>query len=287
MVFGAKSKRLLTHIISPLTRLLVRRRWHPNTITTVVENEGLEAATDIVVTLMADSTVVDTRTIALLAAAAEETVSFSWTPEIGDYTLKVMVDPDNAILETDEGNNELTKAVSAPQLRLGLLEEWNFISTPKKLKSGHSTAEQVFGGVDTAGHSIFRYAAPEGWEVMEGAEEVAPLDGIWVYSSGPAEIYLAFDTNPRRVPPTKQLYAGWSTIGFSDMEETSANSALTSVEAQWAYLIGFEAASQEYDPAIINNDHNGEEHDEGLPMYPGRGYWLYMTADGEVAAVGI
>ncbi len=258
-----------------------------NTITTVVKNEGPGMATDLVVTLIADSTVMDTQSIDLLSPAAEEMISLSWTPDIGDYTLKVTVDPDNAIPETDEGNNELTKAVSAPQLRLGLLEEWNFISTSKKLKSGHSTAEQVFGGVDTAGHSIFRYAAPEGWEVMGGAEEVTPLDGIWVYSSGPVEIYLAFDTNPRRVPPSKQLYAGWSTIGFSDMDGTSANSALTSVEAQWAYLIGFEAASQEYDPAIINNDHNGEEHDEGLPMYPGRGYWLYMTADGELAAVGV
>lgn len=259
-------------------------------ITALVQNNGTGNATSIEVTLTANTTLIDTQTISLLAAGAETSANFTWTPAIGDYTLKVTVDPDNAIPESNMGNNELTKAVSVPHISvpdmtLNLVNGWNFVSTPKTLKDGHKTAEQVFRGVNTGNHSIFVCAMPSGWQALASDNTVAPLDGIWIYSSGSCEVYFAFDTDPLRVPPTKQLYSGWSAIGFSDTQPTSANSALTSVEAKWAYLLGFDASTQEYEDSIINNTTSGN-HSENEDMYPGKGYWLYMIADGELAAIG-
>ncbi len=255
-----------------------------NPITAMVKNNGSGTATSLVVTLHADTTLIDTKTIASLAGGAETWVDFSWTPGAGDYTLKVTADPDNALPESDLTNNELTKAVSAPQMKLALVSGWNFIATPKELKDGHSTAGQVFGSVYTDSHSIWGYAEPDGWQALTSDNTVAPLDGIWLYSSTSDEIYFAFDTDPLRVPPTKPLSAGWSAIGFSDVIAASADSALTSVESKWAYLLGFDSSTQQYEDSIINNTTSGN-HSENQLLYPGRGYWLYMTADGELAAI--
>jgi len=256
-----------------------------NTIPAVIKNNGSGNATSVKVTFTANTTLIETKTISSLEAGAETSANFTWTPAAGDYTLKVTVDPDNAIPESNTGNNELTKAVSAPQMELDLVNGWNFISTPKKLKDGHKTAQQVFGSVNTDNHSIFVCAVPSGWQALVSDNVVAPLDGIWIYSSGSCEVYFAFDTDPLRVPPTKQLYAGWSAIGFSDTQQASANSALTSVESKWAYLLGFDASTQKYEDSIINNTTSGN-HSESRLMYPGKGYWLYMTVDGELAAIG-
>jgi hypothetical protein len=190
--------------------------------------------------------------------------------DTGDYT------------EYTRSNTE-TVIVYVP---LSLQPGWNFISVPKKLASGYSTAEQVFANVDTGGHSIFLYHASNGWVPMEADTEVSPLDGIWIYSTTAVELHPAFDTNPRQVPPTKQLEASWNAIGFSDFTAASANSALTSVEAQWAVLLGFDAATQTYEVSIINNAPAGDPHSEVREMFCWKGYWLYLISAGELAGIG-
>ena len=36
-----------------------------------------------------------------------------------------------------------------------------------------------------------------------------------------------------------------------------------------------------------DTDTESGDHAESKPMYPGKGYWLYMTGDGEQAAIGM
>ncbi len=162
-------------------------------------------------------------------------------------------------------------------------EGWNFISTPKRLAAGNNTAA-IFDAVDTAGHSIFLYDALTGWTAMGAEDEVNPLDGIWIYSTDSIEIILEFDSYPVQVPPTKQLYAGWNAIGFSDIEPAAAADALLSVESIWTTLIGFDADAQTYESSIINGADGS--HSEDREMNPTQGYWLYVTADGDLAAIG-
>ena len=162
---------------------------------------------------------------------------------------------------------------------------WNFVSVPKKLAPGFDTAEQFFGEVDTAGHSIFQYSPASDWTAMSASDVVSPLDGIWVFSTSQQTLQPHFDTMPRRVPPTKQLGAGWNAIGFANLSPMAANSALTSVESKWSTLIGFDAQTQSYEPSVINNDHGGGDHDESTAMDIWKGYWLYMNSGGELAAL--
>ncbi|MEE8174701.1 MAG: DUF4430 domain-containing protein, partial [Dehalococcoidia bacterium] len=161
---------------------------------------------------------------------------------------------------------------------------WNFVSVPRKLAPGFDTAEQLFGEVDTAGHSIFQYSPASGWTPIGAGDVVSPLDGIWVFSTSQQTLQLPFDTMPRRVPPTKQLGAGWNAIGFANLSPLSANSTLTSVESKWSILIGFNAQTRSYESSIINN-HVGGVHDESTAMDIWKGYWLYMNSGGELAAI--
>ncbi|NQE06691.1 hypothetical protein C5S32_12545 [ANME-1 cluster archaeon GoMg1] len=169
-----------------------------------------------------------------------------------------------------------------------LRENWNFISVPKELADGNNTFKQVFGDVNTSGNPIYCYRnATEGGQAVTATEEVKPLWGYWIYSAEMIAVNLTYDTYPLRTPPTRQLYKGWNAIGFSDTTAAPANSALTSIEKNWAYLIGFDSDKQEYETAIINNDDAGGMHDEDNLMYPMKGYWIYVAEDCELAGISV
>jgi len=214
--------------------------------------------------------------------------TLTYSTDANGQVLNLMLNPGIYTVYADKGDytvnirsNKETVTVYVP---LTLKAGWNFISVPKRLASGYSTAQQVFGSVNTAGHSIFAYNAANGWAAMSSDNVVSPLEGIWIYSASEVELRPAFDTNPRQVPPTKQLSAGWNAIGFSDFTAASADSALTSVEAIWTVLIGFDADDQAYEVSIINNAPAGA-HDEDRDMNCWKGYWLHVTTACQLAAI--
>jgi hypothetical protein len=57
------------------------------------------------------------------------------------------------------------------------------------------------------------------------------------------------------------------------------------VKARWSTLIGFNPQQQRYESSIVNGA-TDSVHGDYLNMYPGKGYWLYMTEAGELAAIG-
>ena len=226
------------------------------------------------------------------SAAASATVyvgTSSYTTDANGQVLNLSPSPGSYTVYAEKGDyttyirsNQETVLVYVP---LTLEAGWNFISVPKRLASGYSTAQQVFGSVDTDGHSIFGYDGTSGWAAMGSDDVVSPLEGIWIYSASQVELHPAFDTDPLQVPPTKQLSAGWNAIGFSDLTAASADSTLTSVEASWTVLIGFDADSQDYEVSIINNAPSGDAHDEDRLMNCWKGYWLHTTTACQLAAI--
>jgi len=162
---------------------------------------------------------------------------------------------------------------------------WNFVSTPKALADGHNTVGTVFiGVVDTGGRSIFLYdAGSMSWQQMTAESMIRPLDGIWIYSTGTVDVPLTYKNDPLATPPTKDLATGWNAIGFSDVSPASAKDTLTSVRNQWTQVIGFNAAAQAYDASLING--GSGSHSDTNPMYPFKGYWLFMNSPGTLAAI--
>ncbi len=155
---------------------------------------------------------------------------------------------------------------------------WNFISVPKKLAPGYDTAS-VFKVVDSGGHSMFQYDTGKHlWHVLDPSSPIKPLEGFWIYSQGTSKVPIRYDNNPVQTPPTAYLKKGWNGIGFTGKTPIEAKFTLLSVQDKWVNCAGYNAQLQQYDPMIIKGS-----NDVTL-MYPFRGYWLYMTADGILAA---
>ncbi len=167
-------------------------------------------------------------------------------------------------------------------MTLSLADGWNFVSTPKTLSAGNNTVA-VFGDVDVAGHSIYAYSPEAGWQQMAGTDTLSPMDGIWLYSNGTASVPFMFDDADLATPPVKRLTAGWNAVGFSDTTATPAKDALTSVKDDWAILMGFDSGTQAYTTSVISGATGS--HADTREMQPGDGYWLFMRADGTLAAI--
>lgn len=182
---------------------------------------------------------------------------------------------------TTEKPNFISVTYSGPYI-LPLRAGWNFVSVPRRLAPGNNTAAVVFGTVNTSGHSIFTYNP--GWRQLLAGDIIRPLDAYWIYSAGDADLVLRFDTDPLSSPPTRSLPAGWNAIGFADTTPAAARDAVMSVGGSWATLIGFDPAGQRYETSVIRGGSGA--HSDATLMYPGRGYWLFMTGPGELAAIG-
>jgi len=157
---------------------------------------------------------------------------------------------------------------------------WTFMSVPKKLVPAQDTfGELLDGTLLVAG---FRYdpATPPYWFSLTGSDPVEVLEGYWIYYSSADTITLSYLTGGQMVPPSKDLTGkAWNAIGFSSTAARSASTTLKSVEGSWSTVIGWDEIGEQYESAIIY-----EVNDEAL-MYPGKGYWDWMTADDTLSAL--
>jgi hypothetical protein len=193
------------------------------------------------------------------------------------------VDGDGACVNGSEYLLRFTPS-GAPSTTIALSPGWNFVSTPKTLAAGKDTAA-IFAGVDTAGHSVLRYDTPTGtWVALKPTDRIRPLEGYWIYAAAATEITLFSSTASPQAPPERALAAGWNAVGFSDTEPAAARDALVSLGGTWSVVMGFDAAAQTYETSIIRGG-SGEHSDAGW-LLPAKGYWLYMTEDGTLAAIG-
>jgi hypothetical protein len=89
-----------------------------NTVNVTAVNNGADGAGSFNVTLYADSVLVDKKPVSGLDAGASTVVGFDWTPMTAKtYILRAVADPENAVAESDETNNEST--ISQPVLNNG------------------------------------------------------------------------------------------------------------------------------------------------------------------------
>ena len=78
-----------------------------------VSNKGEGRAGASMVELNVDNDLLDRAELPPITPGESETASFRWNARIGAYPLRVLVDSDQAVSETDEGNNNLVKAYEA------------------------------------------------------------------------------------------------------------------------------------------------------------------------------
>lgn len=170
--------------------------------------------------------------------------------------------------------------ISLDLLRLGenqiqLYPGWNMISTPFWLQDGYNTASVVFAGVDTGGRSTYYYdALNQTWTRIYPATVIEPLKGIWIYSTESEQITLNFAAS--QPIPYRVLYTGWNLVGVWSFYPHSARDTLIAVSDVWTEAQGYDAINQVYEVSIING--GSGSHSDSRPMYPTKGYWVYVTA---------
>jgi outer membrane protein assembly factor BamB/uncharacterized membrane protein len=92
------------------------------TISAEVKNDGDIEAREVLVTFYVEGKEVKTQTINLLAPGSSRLVPFTWQAVTGeDITLKIKIDPEDAIVEKYENNNEKTKDVDVESGGIGEL----------------------------------------------------------------------------------------------------------------------------------------------------------------------
>ena len=221
-----------------------------------------------------------------IAMGIDDTGTYTWTiPHMETEVALVKVVVTDIIDNTDSDVSDATFVIGLEADSINLFAGWNFVSTPVKLKNDCNEVQQVFSGVDTGDNPVYLYDGGA-WNVMGGSDIMMSLDGIWIYSTDDAAVSLNFDTD-LPVSPTKNLEASWNAIGHSSVVPIPADSTLSSVESEWTSLVGFDAPDQSYKPEIINDDQTGSSSDEDTPMYPTKGYWLYMTGAGELKGLSV
>jgi hypothetical protein len=192
-----------------------------------------------------------------------------------------------------ELSEEMVQSATLSSGSIQLLNGWNYISFPKHLNpwGGHNQASYVFAGVNTAGHSIFYYDSSTGlWKSVTPSTIIKPLVGYTIYSAGP------YTLNPDYLPPNQQtnpytnVYSGWNLIGYFDpmgnsnddyLHAAMARDAMAPLGSDWSELIGWDAATQQYETSIIK-DGSGIHSDYRL-TYPNKAYWLWMNANRTLA----
>gem|GEM_PF-2987612 len=186
------------------------------------------------------------------------------------------------LIETEEG--VFTPSQIPAPADLALSAGWNFISVPRPLAAGNDTA-LIFTPVATDGHSVFRYNTAAGkWVALVATDQIAPLEGFWLYSAEPTTVPLNFSNDPLTPPSERALISGWNAIGITGTTPAAARDALLSVSGNWTTLIGFDAKKQAFETGIISGGSN--DYADSRLVYQGKGYWLYMTGPGTLCAVG-
>ncbi|NLV25916.1 MAG: PKD domain-containing protein [Methanomicrobiales archaeon] len=202
----------------------------------------------------------------------------------GVYSVGLMTTQHNGQTKTAVKQNLITAGiVSPPEAQVTLNTGWNFISVPKMLIDGQNTAKALFEHVEVGGHSIFTYnPRSKTWNTVNANTIINPLDAVWIYSTKTDAVYLYFAEDALQIPPTRKLVKGWNTFGVTSLNTVPAQNALLSVRDQWIYVIGFDSSIQRYQSTIMNVQESNTN-----ALYPGYGYWIYMSEDGDLAAIGI
>ncbi len=143
------------------------------------------------------------------------------------------------------------------------------------LEDGFNTAA-IFSDIDTSGRGIFSYnASSMSWQQLNRTSPLTPTGSLWIYSAGVMQVPLYFSNNQTKGNVT--LIQGWNGFGITGNSSAMAKSAFTPLGGNWAFVIGFNSLSQQYEPSIING--GSGSHSDTRQVYPTHGYWIFMAGN--------
>lgn len=208
----------------------------------------------------------------------------SMAPELtaGEMRQVIMdtVDPLPSLQDKIISNGRVNLAKALHSLQdpdeIPLYSGWNHVSVPRRLAEGSDTAE-IFSDVNSSGHSILRYTDDTiGYQTLKATDPIVPLQGYWLFSDNATTVPIRF--HEQLLPESRNISAGWSSVGGWVPEDLSANETFHTLMTGWSYAVGYNAGIQQYEEPIIRGG-TGNQSDS-RPIHPYQGYWLYCTQNG-------
>jgi len=172
----------------------------------------------------------------------------------------------------------------------GLKEGWNTMSTPIALENDTWAAISSLG--DDLNYSIaYGFdASTQTWVQILDSSKLKPLDAIYIKMNSDDVVPLCISPEINS-PPVKQLKRGWNLIGPAYRPEQgdslwwefmSVDEALVSIEKTSNALTGYTIVVS---PPVNEYTWTYPVNQDGWTPYmdTGRGYWVYMENDDELA----
>jgi hypothetical protein len=235
---------------------------------------------------LSGGTLIGTKQVPEILIHGEETVvNLIWdtTGYAGDHDIYVVVDPDNEIAESDEGNNVVSKSifVNLPNPPIQLNSGWNLISYPYIVQD--TKLETVLSSIDGQYNLVQSYISTDindPWKNYHVSKpsylnDLKNLDnkiGYWIHIADPSGVSLIV----HGVTPSSSqhivLKEGWNLVGYPSTTIRTRDDALNNLEygndvevIQW-----YDSANNTY----INLD-------SGEYMEPSYGYFIFTNWDCE------
>lgn len=157
MVTGSTLPDLVVSSLQIPSKIYVNDAYQVNV---TVNNTGNASASNFKVKLFDNNDLVETKIVSNLNQGSSIILNFNWTPNIpGEHILRVEVDPDGDLLETNENNNTIISSVTAVPKLPDLIVET--INTPSNMEVGTSYPLTVtvknIGPGNSSGGSIALY----------------------------------------------------------------------------------------------------------------------------------
>ncbi len=204
--------------------------------------------------------------------------------KFGNYSVNVMIDSNNDLVEENENNNILSVNYKITTMeKIPIKKGWNLVSIPY-----YCANIEIPNNVS----AIITYEASN-WTQINNNDNIYPLYGYYIYSNEDTEINVSFIVpQPGAIAPPQRTFneKGWYLVGVNPNEYTdgwnqmgpyhydanfqrvrgavSLNNFVAPLDNSWSILIT--------DKGAYTNTHY-YYNEEGSPnLYAFKGYWLFM-----------
>lgn len=206
------------------------------------------------------------------------TVSVAWdtSGEGGSHDIYVVVDRDDIISESNEGNNKAYKTVvvNAP---IHLEPGWNLASFPHIVAD--TSLSNVLSSISGDYNNVQFYNASDSGDPWKHHNEGKPPSlndlqnlnnkmGFWIYISDAGGADLAVAGSLPTSPQNIQLKEGWNLVGYPNLSTELRDTALSSISGQYDKVYKFDPGTGR-EIEVTPSD----------TMGPGNGYWIRATQD--------
>lgn len=246
----------------------------------VVENLGEVYVESLSVKFYVDDAVIDEMRTSI-QAGEYSVLSAEWTAIIGEHLIKIIIDEDNEIIESNESNNMAYKSIDVSErfFTFSLRKGWNLISLPLLNYTFSASLLASYIGVECS-YIVMRdfngryitYIP----NFTENDFEIAPNYGYFVFMEKDKN-FTIFGKKPKGF--SINLYKGWNLIGWTSLNITTAKGLGEMIDG-CRYIV--KRVAESYTAYIMN--FSSEKHN--FPIEPGNAYFIYLSRDSVLEVKG-